>query len=54
MQCGSCHTPRGIGFQEKALNQSDSAYLSGGAGWHAANLRADAVSHLVRKISPAF
>jgi mono/diheme cytochrome c family protein len=46
--CGSCHTPRGIGFQEKALNQSDDAYLSGGTleGWHATNLRADAVSGL--------
>lgn len=46
--CGTCHTPRGIGFQEKALNQSDSAYLSGGTleGWHAANLRADTVSGL--------
>ncbi len=28
--CGSCHTPRGIGMQEKALNDSDSKYLSGG------------------------
>jgi mono/diheme cytochrome c family protein len=48
--CGSCHTPRGIGFQEKALDQSDDAYLSGGTleGWHAANLRADAVSGLGR------
>ncbi|MDT3250882.1 c-type cytochrome [Serratia sp. root2] len=46
--CGTCHTPRGIGFQEKALTQSDSAYLSGGTleGWHAANLRADPVSGL--------
>lgn len=46
--CGSCHTPRGIGFQEKALSQSDDDYLSGGTleGWRAANLRADAVSGL--------
>ncbi|MEE4409496.1 MULTISPECIES: c-type cytochrome [unclassified Serratia (in: enterobacteria)] len=46
--CGTCHTPRGIGFQEKALTQSDSAYLSGGTleGWHAANLRADPVGGL--------
>ncbi|VEA65209.1 Gluconate 2-dehydrogenase cytochrome c subunit precursor [Serratia plymuthica] len=56
--CGTCHTPRGIGFQEKALTQSDSAYLSGGTleGWHAANLRADPVSGWAigeRKISPA-
>ncbi|CAI2420554.1 c-type cytochrome [Serratia plymuthica] len=46
--CGTCHTPRGIGFQEKALTQSDSTYLSGGTleGWHAANLRADPVDGL--------
>ncbi|TFZ51653.1 c-type cytochrome [Serratia proteamaculans] len=46
--CGSCHTPRGIGFQEKALSQSDDAYLSGGTleGWHAANLHADKVNGL--------
>jgi len=34
--CGSCHTPRGIAFQEKALDESGSAYLTG--GWFAANL----------------
>ncbi len=46
--CGTCHTPRGIGFQEKALSQSDSAYLSGGTleGWHAASLLADNASGL--------
>lgn len=38
--CGTCHTPRGIGFQEKALDQSDAAYLTGGTleGWHAPDL----------------
>lgn len=38
--CGSCHTPRGIGYQEKALDQHDNAYLTGGTleGWHAPNL----------------
>ena len=38
--CGSCHTPRGIGFQEKALDQNDADYLTGGTleGWHAPNL----------------
>lgn len=48
--CGSCHTPRGIGFQEKALNQTDNSYLSGGTleGWHAANLRGDTLSGLGR------
>ncbi|OBX34775.1 gluconate 2-dehydrogenase cytochrome c subunit precursor [Halomonas elongata] len=33
--CGSCHTPRGLMFQEKALDDSDDSYLSGetlGAG----------------------
>lgn len=38
--CGTCHTPRGIGFQEKALDQKDAAYLTGGTleGWHAPDL----------------
>jgi mono/diheme cytochrome c family protein len=38
--CGSCHTPRGIGFQEKGLDQRDADYLTGGTleGWHAPNL----------------
>jgi mono/diheme cytochrome c family protein len=38
--CGSCHTPRGVAFQEKALDESGSAYLTGGLldGWFAANL----------------
>jgi alcohol dehydrogenase (quinone), cytochrome c subunit len=38
--CGSCHTPRGIAFQEKALDETSSAYLSGATldGWFAANL----------------
>lgn len=42
--CGSCHTPRGIGFQEKALSHADGdAFLSGGNidGWFAKSLRAD-------------
>ncbi|CAG4888596.1 c-type cytochrome [Paraburkholderia saeva] len=38
--CGSCHTPRGFAFQEKALDESGSAFLTGGLldGWFAANL----------------
>jgi alcohol dehydrogenase (quinone), cytochrome c subunit len=38
--CGSCHTPRGIAFQEKAQDESNSAWLTGGLldGWFAANL----------------
>lgn len=42
--CGSCHTPRGIAFQEKTMSQSgkDGAlFLSGSTvdAWHAVNLR---------------
>lgn len=41
--CGSCHTPRAITMQEKALTSSDGAiYLSGGGaidGWIAPSLR---------------
>ncbi|MDI7059537.1 cytochrome c, partial [Pseudomonas aeruginosa] len=41
--CGACHTPRGLGMQEKALAASDgAAYLSGSApleNWIAKSLR---------------
>lgn len=40
--CGSCHTPRAVTLQEKALDESSSVYLSGGPvidGWLAVNLR---------------
>ena len=42
--CGSCHTPRGVAFQEKTMGQDGSdgkQYLSGFTfdGWHAVNLR---------------
>jgi thiosulfate dehydrogenase len=42
--CGACHTPRGLGFQEKALSDTGSngdLYLSGATveAWHALNLR---------------
>jgi mono/diheme cytochrome c family protein len=42
--CGACHTPRGIAFQEKALDESSSNYLGGALldAWLAANLRGDA------------
>ncbi|WP_277183119.1 cytochrome c [Caballeronia sp. BR00000012568055] len=38
--CGSCHTPRGIAFQEKAVDESGSAYLTGSSldNWFASNL----------------
>ena len=40
--CGSCHTPRALTLQEKALDESSPLYLSGGPvidGWLAVNLR---------------
>ena len=42
--CGSCHTPRGVAFQEKAMSQTGSdgnQYLSGATvdEWHAPSLR---------------
>ncbi|ARU93759.1 c-type cytochrome [Tatumella citrea] len=39
--CSSCHTPRGIGMQEKALNDSDSRFLSSGMlnDWTVPSLR---------------
>ncbi len=38
--CSACHTPRGIAFQEKASDESGSAWLTGGLldGWFASNL----------------
>ncbi|WP_322013751.1 cytochrome c [Paraburkholderia sp. J12] len=38
--CGSCHTPRGIAFNEKALDESGGDYLTGALldGWFASNL----------------
>jgi mono/diheme cytochrome c family protein len=38
--CGSCHTPRGVAFQEKGLDESSGAFLAGGLldGWYASNL----------------
>jgi mono/diheme cytochrome c family protein len=47
--CSTCHTPRGVALQEKALNDADgSAFLSGGVveGWLAKNLRGDATDGL--------
>lgn len=48
--CGTCHTPRNLFLQEKALSANDSDdFLSGGApleGWHAKNLRGDYVDGL--------
>ncbi len=40
--CGSCHTPRALTLQEKALDESGKSFLGGGQvidGWLAVNLR---------------
>lgn len=39
--CGSCHTPRGVAMNEKALDSSDDDFLSGAElnGWHVPSLR---------------
>jgi mono/diheme cytochrome c family protein len=41
--CGACHTPRGLAIQEKALDDSNSAYLQGAEldAWSAPGLRGD-------------
>lgn len=39
--CGSCHTPRGFGMNEKATDSSDKLFLAGGDlnGWEVPTLR---------------
>jgi len=47
--CSTCHTPRGVAFQEKANSDADGpAFLSGALleGWLARNLRGDKVDGL--------
>jgi len=41
--CGACHTPRGFAWQEKALDDDTSGYLSGALldAWYAPNLRGE-------------
>jgi alcohol dehydrogenase (quinone), cytochrome c subunit len=41
--CGACHTPRGIGLQEKALDDSSPNFLAGAEldAWYAPSLRGD-------------
>jgi mono/diheme cytochrome c family protein len=48
--CGSCHTPRGLAMQEKALDHGSDRYLSGALldGWYAPSLRNDANTGLGR------
>jgi len=48
--CGACHTPRGIAFQEKALDESGKAWLTGTVvdNWYASNLTGEANEGLGR------
>jgi mono/diheme cytochrome c family protein len=49
--CGSCHTPRALTLQEKALDESGADYLAGGQvidGWSAVNLRGNGADGLGR------
>jgi mono/diheme cytochrome c family protein len=48
--CGACHTPRGLGFQEKAYSESSPKYLRGALvdNWYAANLTGEPASGLGR------
>jgi mono/diheme cytochrome c family protein len=48
--CGSCHTPRGAGYQERGYDDTSSTYLSGGVNdnWYAPTLRSDNGSGLGR------
>lgn len=41
--CGTCHTPRGLGYQEKGYDESSSDWLTGGVNdhWFAPNLTGD-------------
>ena len=41
--CGSCHTPRGVAFEEVALSDDSTRYLSGAPldGWKASSLRGE-------------
>lgn len=48
--CGSCHTPRGLAFNETALDESSAHYVAGALldGWYASKLRGDPVLGLGR------
>jgi len=52
--CGSCHTPRGLAFNEKALDESDAPFLAGALldGWYAPSLRQDHNTGLGRWSEP--
>lgn len=48
--CGACHTPRGMAFNEKGYDESDSDFLKGAPldNWSASNLRQDVNTGLGR------
>ena len=48
--CGACHTPRGIAFQERSLDETGASFLAGAAldNWSAPNLRGDGRAGLGR------
>jgi len=52
--CGSCHTPRGLAFNEKALDESGAPFLAGALldGWYAPSLRQDSNTGLGRWSEP--
>ncbi|MEK1909986.1 MAG: cytochrome c [Pseudomonas chlororaphis] len=52
--CGSCHTPRGLAFNEQALDESGAPFLAGALldGWYAPSLRQDSNTGLGRWSEP--
>ena len=52
--CGSCHTPHGLAFNEKALDESGAPFLAGALldGWYAPSLRQDHNTGLGRWSEP--
>ncbi|MDE1188151.1 MAG: cytochrome c [Pantoea sp.] len=48
--CGSCHTPRGLAFNEKGLDADSPHFVAGAAldGWYAPSLRGDINTGLAR------
>lgn len=49
--CGSCHTPRGIAYEERGYDESSPKFLTGAVvdHWYAANLNGDRASGLGRR-----
>lgn len=48
--CGSCHTPRGLAFNEKGLDSSSPDFVAGALldGWYAPSLRGDSNTGMAR------